>query len=366
MTGTAVTTADPKPQLVVGGEVAAIIPRSIEEMFRLAGAISASRMAPQSLDTPEKVMVAIMAGAELGLAPFQSLQSFAVINNRPAIWGDGLMAVVRSQGFKVKEWTEGEGDAMVARCEVTRPDNGDVAIGEFSVADAKKANLWSKAGPWQQYPKRMLKMRARAFALRDGAADVLRGFQIREEVEDYPAQDPAPQSAGTGMRARLEARTATGGFDPEHVTAALDEVLEGDLIPDHHATTGEIIETTTSDDGQEPRHVVEGEREGAEASGGAVPPGSSVDGPPARDPSEDFPGDKPATTGPTLAEKVQAFKDRCCEAANLIKLRSIGNAAGPLRRELDAKDPDLLAEVDRWFEERVAMIEKAEREAGNA
>lgn len=252
MTGTALATQS-KPHLAAGAHVAAIVPRSLEEAFRVATALSASKMVPASLDSPEKVMVAIMAGAELGLAPFQSLQSFAIINGKPAIWGDGLMAVVRSQGFKVKEWLEGDGDNMIARCEVTRPDNGDTAQGEFSVADAKKANLWGKAGPWQNYPKRMLKMRARAFALRDGAADVLRGFQIREEVEDYqPIAETPPRAAqavaqGTGMRARLEARSAIGGFDADSVSAQLDQALAGDDIPaafDHiDPETGEIIDT---------------------------------------------------------------------------------------------------------------------------
>lgn len=251
MTGTALATQQ-KPHLAAGASVAAIVPRSLEEAFRVATALSASKMVPASLDSPEKVMVAIMAGAELGLAPFQSLQSFAIINGKPAIWGDGLMAVVRSQGFKVKEWLEGEGDGMIARCEVTRPDNGDTAQGEFSVADAKKASLWGKAGPWQNYPKRMLKMRARAFALRDGAADVLRGFQIREEVEDYqPISEVPPRAAqavaqGTGMRARLEARSAVGGFDADSVSAQLDQALAGDDIPaafdEIDPETGEVLD----------------------------------------------------------------------------------------------------------------------------
>jgi hypothetical protein len=44
----------------------------------------------------------------------------------------------------------------------------------LSVADAK-GRLWTRKGPWEHYPQRMLQMRARAFALRDGFADVLRG-----------------------------------------------------------------------------------------------------------------------------------------------------------------------------------------------
>lgn len=222
------TRQDPKPALVAGGNVAAIIPRTLEETFRLAGAIAASGMAPNTLNTPEKVMVAIIAGAELGMPPFQSLQSFAVINGRPAIWGDGLIAVVRSHGFKVREWMEGEGDGMVAFCEVTRPDTGETILGEFSVDDAKTAGLWKKAGPWQTNPKRMLKMRARGFACRDGAADVLRGFQLREEVEDYqPIREAAPALPTAGLAARLAAApAATEGFSASQAEQATDATFE--------------------------------------------------------------------------------------------------------------------------------------------
>ena len=55
----------------------------------------------------------------------------------------------------------------------------------FTVADAKTAQLWGKAGPWSQYPARMLKFRARGFLLRDAFGDVLKGMKTAEEVRDY-------------------------------------------------------------------------------------------------------------------------------------------------------------------------------------
>ena len=48
---------------------------------------------------------------------------------------------------------------------------------------AKRAGLWGKQGPWQQFPDRMMQMRARGFTLRDGFADVLGGLYLREELE---------------------------------------------------------------------------------------------------------------------------------------------------------------------------------------
>jgi len=78
---------------------------------------------------------------------------------------------------------------MVATCAARRKDDPTEIVSVFSVADAKKAGLWGKAGPWQQYPKRMLQMRARGFALRDAFPDVLRGVISAEEAADIPAPD---------------------------------------------------------------------------------------------------------------------------------------------------------------------------------
>jgi len=218
------------PTLAAGGSVSAIIPQSLEDAFRLSKAIALSGLAPRGMDKPEQITVAIIAGAELGLAPFQALQSFAVVNGRPTLWGDGLMAVARAQGIKAREWIEGEGDDLVAHCEVTRPDTAEVIARSFSVADAKKAQLWGKQGPWQSYPKRMLQMRARAWALRDGCADMLRGFQVREEVEDFSAtsivRDVTPPRQNTDLAARLAAPASASGVAPTEGFAAVNQIPE--------------------------------------------------------------------------------------------------------------------------------------------
>jgi hypothetical protein len=182
------------PALQAGGSVKAIVPQDFDGAWRIAVAVVKAGMAPKGLETPEKAMVAIMHGLEVGMTPMAALQSIAVVNGRPTIWGDGAIGLVRGSGKCewIKERIDGEGDNMVAVCEVKRKGETDPIKGSFSVADAKKASLWGKAGPWQQYPKRMLAMRARAFALRDGFADILRGLGIAEEVQDTPMRDVTP------------------------------------------------------------------------------------------------------------------------------------------------------------------------------
>ena len=170
--------------------------QTFDDAFKFARMVSASEFAPKDFrGKPESCMLAIQHGSEVGLSPMQSLQSIAVINGRPTIWGDAALALVQSSPVceYVREYTEGEGDGLVAVCEAKRKGYPAPTVVRFSVADAKKAGLWGKSGPWSQYSSRMLTLRARGFALRNAFADALRGLITAEEAQDYqhePARQP--------------------------------------------------------------------------------------------------------------------------------------------------------------------------------
>ena len=158
---------------------------SLDDAWRFAKCVAESGLAPKGIETPAAVLVAIQMGAEIGLTPMASLQNIAVINGRPSVWGDAMLAVCRQSGVfdeaEFEERIEGEGDKQVATCTVRRKPDGKPVIRTFSVADAKKAGLYGKTGPWSQYPARMLQMRARSWALRDCFGDYLRGVNCAEE-----------------------------------------------------------------------------------------------------------------------------------------------------------------------------------------
>jgi hypothetical protein len=168
--------------------------QSFDDAFRFAKMVAASEFAPKDFKgKPESCLLAIQHGSEVGLSPMQSLQSIAVINGRPSIWGDAALALVQACPVceYVREYLEGEGDNLTAVCEAKRQGYPAPTTVRFSVADAKKAGLWGKSGPWTQYPSRMLQLRARGFALRNAFADALRGLVTAEEAQDYPTQ-PEP------------------------------------------------------------------------------------------------------------------------------------------------------------------------------
>lgn len=177
----------PKPPLVGGGRVAAIVPQDFESAYRLATVVVKSGMSPKSLDTVEKATVAIMHGLELGLTPMAALQSIAVVNGMPTVYGDGLLALVRGSGLleDIEETCENDKDGpTIAVCKVKRAGQKSWTVQTFTRPQAQRAGLWKKAGPWTQYPSRMMQMRARSWALRDAFADVLRGINSAEEAGD--------------------------------------------------------------------------------------------------------------------------------------------------------------------------------------
>jgi hypothetical protein len=189
-----------------------VAPTTIEEAWRLATFFAKSELVPkQYRDRPADVMVAIQYGMEVGLPPAAALHSIFVTNGRPSLWGDGLLAVIMANPVykdhdefymvTVERTIEGVKQLVGERREfllapdllkddttaVTtfwRKDSVRPRTATFSVAKAKKAGLWSKAGPWSEYPDRMLKMRARGFAAHDCFPDVLKGMRTTEEAID--------------------------------------------------------------------------------------------------------------------------------------------------------------------------------------
>lgn len=208
-------------------------PKSLDEAMKLAEILSDSSIVPKDfIGKPGNVLVAIQWGMELGLKPMQAMQNIAVINGRPSLWGDAVLALVLASPLceYIEEWEENG----TAYCKVKRRGKPE-DIQQFGDEEAKKAGLIGKQGPWAQYPQRMKKMRARSFAVRDNFADVLKGIQIAEEISDYPVEkDITP---GRQTPAQI-AQTAADNVRPERT--------------EHHTKIIAALETVAKELGFEP------------------------------------------------------------------------------------------------------------------
>ena len=182
-------------------------PATITEAMEFSKMLSESAMVPRAYQgKPQDIMVCVQWGYEIGLAPMQALQNIAVINGKPSVYGDAAMALVQASPVceDIEEYFEGEGTPnQIAVCVAKRKGRKPV-VAKFSVEDAKRAGLWGKQGPWTAYPKRMMQMRARGFALRDAFPDVLKGLITAEEAQDYPDEAKPKQARDITPRNPLD------------------------------------------------------------------------------------------------------------------------------------------------------------------
>ena len=215
-----------------------LAPRNLQEAMQYADLIANSGMVPKDYKgQPGNVLVAVQMGAEIGLPPTQALQNIAVINGRPSLWGDALKAVVMASPIclYIKEWFDEQ--SQTAYCETQRKGS-EPHTETFSFEDAKRAGLSGKQGPWSQYPRRMMQMRARGFCLRDQYPDVLKGIALAEEEQDRPAEKdvtPEPSApANTSKTGKLTQRISQRTSKPEVVEAEQPTV-------DHTETVKQLV-----------------------------------------------------------------------------------------------------------------------------
>lgn len=169
----------------------------------LSKLIFESGACPKSMDSSKKVLIAIAQGRTVGLDPFQSMQAFYIVNGQATLWGNAPLAICRQHPAWVEagfdEWFEQgtsqlvrlvghpskwDDDTITAVCQTQRV-GAEAKQSRFSVADAKKAGLWGATGKlYGAYPFRMLKFRARGYALNDNFGDSLKGIQIRETFDE--------------------------------------------------------------------------------------------------------------------------------------------------------------------------------------
>lgn len=167
------------------------------DAWRFANIAFTSGLAPKGFKNVASVMIAVIMGAELGMTPMASLQNIAVINGRPSLWGDIMLALVRQSGLfdeeVFEETCDDSLDGGTGFCTVRRKPDGKAITRKFSMLDAERAKLLAKDATWHTYPQRMLMFRPRSWALRDAFGDVLLGLRSAEEERDIPDDVPAEE-----------------------------------------------------------------------------------------------------------------------------------------------------------------------------
>jgi len=176
-------------------------PLTLAEAMEYAKVLAQSDLVPTEYQgKPANCVIAIKMGEEVGLNPFQALQSIAVINGKPSLYGDaGLGIIMASEKLESIEETWDEA-TLTSTCTLKRKGVQQPVTRSFSIADAKRIKVWEKGQMriladrlmYQNHPRRMTQMRARWWASRDLFADVLKGLRGAEEQEEATIIDVTP------------------------------------------------------------------------------------------------------------------------------------------------------------------------------
>lgn len=195
-------------------------PSSFEDQQRLVQMYIKSGVLPRRFDNAAQVLTALhFASEHFPGKEMTALRSIAVIDGTPTMFGDLPLAMAqRCPEFlmmeevfnNLSETGEVKDDTQAVCTVVRRKQNGDLkVVRTFSVQDAKTAGLWGKKShtgrpsPWVLYPKRMLQMRARSWALKDCFADVLFGIGIMEYDHNQTADTFAEKDVTTSKVSAL-------------------------------------------------------------------------------------------------------------------------------------------------------------------
>jgi hypothetical protein len=166
--------------------VSNIIP--FEQQLHLADAFCKSGLF--GLKTREQA-IALMALCEAeGIHPAKAVQEFHIIQGRPALKADAMLARFQAAGGRVK-WLQ-MSDTRVAG-EFSHPQGGSVEI-DWTIEMAKRAGL-TKNPTWGQYPRAMLRARCVSEGIRSVFPGVVVGAYTPEEIADSD-HTPAPIDLG--------------------------------------------------------------------------------------------------------------------------------------------------------------------------
>jgi hypothetical protein len=152
------------------------------QLERMAATLAKSNMF--GCKTADQAMSLLLMAQADGVHPARAMQEYHVIEGRPALRADAMLARFQAAGGRVR-WIEMT-DAVV-RGEFSHPQAGSVEI-DWTIERAKSAGLANR-GPWKAYPRAMLRARCISEGVRSTFPGIAVGLYSAEETADIVADE---------------------------------------------------------------------------------------------------------------------------------------------------------------------------------
>lgn len=147
------------------------------DMERMADCIAKSGLF--GVKTPVQALALMLLAQSEGMHPVTAARDYHIIQGRPALKADTMLARFQAAGGTVR-WDTYTDKSVSAT--FSHPHGGSVKI-EWTIDQAKAAKLTGK-DVWQQYPRAMLRARVISEGIRTVYPGVLAGMYTPEEVRD--------------------------------------------------------------------------------------------------------------------------------------------------------------------------------------
>lgn len=174
-------------------------------------AIAIAKSGLFGVKTSEQAMALMLIAQAEGYHPAIAARDYHVIQGRPTLKADAMLARFQSSGGKV-EWTEYTDERVTGV--FSHPQGGSIAV-TWEVAQAKRIGLYKPGSGWEKYPRAMLRARVISEAIRTVYPGCIAGSYTPEEVQEFshPEKDITPVTT----------------LPSDTVTVSEDEV--GEVIP---------------------------------------------------------------------------------------------------------------------------------------
>lgn len=203
----------------------------------------ASALGPLFQKSPRDMFALMLIAQAEGKHPAQAAQEYDIIDGKPALKSQAMLARFQASGGKV-HWIERTDERVKLR--LTHPIGGEIEI-TWDKARAEKAGLWNKRGksggptPWVTFPQQMLANRAISEGVRALYPVCLSGLYTVEEVRDFDPINVTPEQSSHTVFAMAEDAPVPSASDTTPADDGFDAVAQVtfSVISEHAKAKGD-------------------------------------------------------------------------------------------------------------------------------
>jgi hypothetical protein len=162
---------------------------TVDQIQTMANAVVKSQLF--GMKTVEQATALMLIAQAEGYHPALAARDYHIIQGRPTLKAETMMARFQQQGGKV-DWKTLSDEEVTAT--FSHPSGGSATI-TWTFEQARKAGLTGKDN-WKNYPRAMLRARVVSEGIRTVFPGVVLGVYTPEEVQDIPTQ-PKTRDMGT-------------------------------------------------------------------------------------------------------------------------------------------------------------------------